>query len=419
MNRKKLAKWIFNLQIHADGEGSTTDTGRQYQKEFKKLLEAVFGVQSYFGDFFVSGLEAMDGVQDNETAFYVKTSDIPCVITQGSLKAGETRAYSTDENIAFGTGTGKSSRFGNRTEVVYKDVPVPYTWDWVFHEGLDRHTVNNNFDSAVADRLDLQAQEKVSMFNTHHAKFISECATGAGIITEAAAVTKDTVADVFNKLSAYFVNIGLRKGVTKVAKVNAATYNAIIDSGLSTTAKGSTVNIDRNEVRMFKGFVIEEVPDDLFQENESILAYAVGIGKAFTGINTARTIESEDFDGVALQGAGVAGEYILPANKKAVAKVVASGDYGLDNLTVTSAAGTVAGDTKIAVSPSLTSGNAYKYKVSDNAVLPAAGQSVKNWTAWDGASDITAATGKEIVVVECDANYLAVKGGIATVTAKA
>ncbi len=417
MNRNK--KLVFDLRIHEGEEGRVSGSARQYQKEFKKLLEAVFGVQSYFGDFFVGGLETMDGVQENETAFYVKTSDIPCVITQGSLKTGETRAYSTDENTAFGTGTAKSSRFGNRTEVVYKDTPVPYTWDWVFHEGLDRHTVNNNFDSAVADRLDLQAQEKTSMFNTHHARFISKCATGDGIITEAAVVTKDTVANVFNKLSAYFVNIGLRKGVTKVAKVNTMIYNAIIDSGLSTTAKGSTVNIDRNEVRMFKGFVIEEVPDDLFQENECVLAYAVGIGKAFTGINTARTIESEDFDGVALQGAGAAGEYILPANKKAVAKVVVGEDYGLDNLTVTSTVGTASGDTKITVSPALTSGNSYKYKVSDNAVLPAAGQSVKNWTAWNGTSDITVETGKEIVIVECDANYLAVKGGVATVTAKA
>ncbi len=322
MNRNK--RMALNLQVFA-GEGTTDGTARQYQKEFKKLLEAVFRVQSFFGDFFTGGLEALDGVQENETAFYVKTSDIPCVITQGSLKAGEAKAYSTDENVAFGTGTGKSSRFGNRTEVIYKDTPVPYTWDWVFHEGLDRHTVNNNFDSAVADRLDLQAQEKTSMFNTHHAKFISDCATGAGIIAEAADATKDTVAEMFNKLSAYFVNIGLRKGVTKTAKVNSTVYNAIIDSGLSTTAKGSTVNIDRNEVRMFKGFVIEEVPDDLFQTNECVLAYAVGIGKAFTGINTARTIESEDFDGVALQGAGSAGEYILPMNKKAVAKVTVTG----------------------------------------------------------------------------------------------
>ncbi|MGN8944803.1 hypothetical protein ACTNEF_06815 [Bariatricus sp. HCP28S3_E4] len=320
MNRN--SKLIFNLKVH---EGEPETTARQYQKEFKKLLEVVFGVQSYFGDFFVGGLETMDGVQDNETAFYVKTSDIPCVITQGSLKEGESAAYKTDANTAFGEGTGKSSRFGNRTEVVYKDVPVPYTWDWVFHEGLDRHTVNNDFESAVADRLDLQAQEKVGMFNAHHGKFISECASGSAVVTEPAAITKDTVAGVFNKLSAYFVDIKLRKGVTKVAKVDATTYNAIIDSGLSTTAKGSTVNIDRNEVRMFKGFVIEEVPSDLFQENECVLAYAVGVGKAFTGINTARTIESEDFDGVALQGAGSAGEYILPVNKKAVAKVKITG----------------------------------------------------------------------------------------------
>lgn len=318
MNRNRM-----NLRMF-DG-GTADNNGRQYQMEFKELLEAVFGVQSYFGDFFVGGLQAMDGVSENETAFYVKTSDIPCVITQGSLAEGGTRAYDTGENVAFGTGTGKSSRFGNRTEVIYKDTPVPYTWDWVFHEGLDRHTVNNDYDAAVADRLELQAQEKVGMFNAHHGKFISDCATGNAIIKVAAAPTKDNVADAFNQLSAYFTNAKLRKGVTKVAKVNATVYNAIIDSGLSTTAKGSTVNIDRNEVRMFKGFVIEEVPADVFQTGECVYAYAVGIGKAFTGINTARTIESEDFDGMALQGAGTAGEYILPANKKAVAKVQITG----------------------------------------------------------------------------------------------
>lgn len=76
---------------------------------------------------------------------------------------------------------------------------------------------------------------------------------------------------------------------------------------------------------MFKGFVIEEIPSSMFQANEVIYAYITGIGKAFTGINTARTVESEDFDGVALQGAGKAGEYILPDNKKAVAKVTVTG----------------------------------------------------------------------------------------------
>ena len=59
----------------------------------------------------------------------------------------------------------------------------------------------------------------------------------------------------------------------------------------------------------------------MFQTGEICYAYVGGIAKAFTGINTARTIESEDFDGVALQGAGKAGEYIPADNKKAVVKI--------------------------------------------------------------------------------------------------
>lgn len=86
-----------------------------------------------------------------------------------------------------------------------------------------------------------------------------------------------------------------------------------------------------------------------------------------------------------------------------VATINGATDDGLDNLTVTSAASsTTSGKTKLTISPALTSGNSYKYKVADNAVLPAAGQSVKGWTAWNGTDEITAATGKEICVVECD-----------------
>ena len=99
---------------------------------------------------------------------------------------------------------------------------------------------------------------------------------------------------------------------------------------------------------------------------------------------------------------------------------MAAAHYQLDNLTVTSAASsTTSGKTKLTVSPALTSGNSYKYKVADNAVLPAAGQSVKGWTAWNGTDEITAATGTEICVVECDSAYRALKAGVATVTAKA
>lgn len=395
----------FDLQLFAAGDNNDLPA-RSYQLEFKRLLQAVFKKQSYFADFFGGSIEAMDGIQENETAFYVKTSDIPCVCGTG---------YDKTATKAFGTGTGNSSRFGSRTEIIYTNTPAKYTWGWNFHEGIDRHTVNNDFAAAIADRLELQARAKTKAFNDAHGKFISQNAGHSETLLD---YTDDNVLALFNALSKYYNNI--EAVGTKRAKVCADLYNAIVDHRLTTTSKGSVANIDENGVVKFKGFLIEEVPDDLFQTGEVAYVYIDGVGKAFTGINTARTIESEDFDGVALQGAGKAGEFILPDNKKAVCKVLLNSEYGLDNLTVTSAASsTTSGKTKLTVSPALASGNSYKYKVADNAVLPAAGQSVKGWTAWNGTDEITAATGKEICVVECDSAYRALKAGVATVTAKA
>lgn len=301
-------KKIIDLQMFAEGNNNDSAV-RTYQKDFKGLLQAVFKKQAYFADFFGGGLEAMDGVQHNETAFYVKTSDIPVVF-------GE--AYSKDANTAFGTGTSKGSRFGERTEIVYVDTPVNYTWGWTFHEGIDRHTVNNNFDVAVADRLDLQAQAKTQKFNAMHSKFIAESAGKEIALT---GYTAEAVLALFNELSKYFINIHAIG--EKVAKVNADLYNAIVDHPMATTAKASGANIDNNTILRFKGFVIEEIPDDVMHEGAVAYAYIRGVAKAFTGINTARTVESEDFDGVALQGAGKAGEYIPADNKKAVVKVTA------------------------------------------------------------------------------------------------
>lgn len=300
----------FDIQLFAEPANSSV---RSYTREFKDLLQVVYGKQSYFADFFGGGVEALDGIQNNAVAFSVKTSDIPVAVGT---------KYDTTATTAFGTGTGTSTRFGNRTEIIYTDTDVPYSWEWVFHEGLDRHTVNNDFDAAIADRLELQARAKVTAFNQHQGEFISKSA-GKTISAGAAKVTKDTVGDLFSQLAAYFVDIEAIGD--KVANVTPEVYNAIIDSGLATTSKSSGVNVDDNVILKFKGFEIKEAPTSLFQANEVVYAYVKAVGKAFTGIETARTIESEDFDGVALQGAGKAGEYILPDNKAAVAKVTVTG----------------------------------------------------------------------------------------------
>jgi hypothetical protein len=304
-----MKKFIINLQLFAAGDNNDLPV-REYQKDFKKLLQAVFKKQAYFADFFGGGIEALDGVQHNKTAFSVKTSDIPVVV-------GE--AYNKGENVAMGTGTGSTNRFGNRTEIIYTDTDVEYSWGWNFHEGIDRHTVNNNLDAAVADRLELQAKAKTQRFNVKHGAFISSV---AGKTVALSGYTADAVLALFNELSKYYNNI--QAVGTRKAKVTSDLYNAIVDHPLMTSAKGSSANIDENGVAKFKGFLIEEVPDEMFAEGECCYTYIAGVGKAFTGINTARTIESEDFDGVALQGAGKAGEYILPDNKKAVCKVTIS-----------------------------------------------------------------------------------------------
>ena len=289
---------------------------RTFQPQFKELLQAVYEKQAYFRDFFGGSIQAEDGVANNAKAFSLKTSDIPMVITKGTVDSDENRAYKTDANTAFGTGTGNSTRFGPRKEIIYTDTDVNYTWDWVLHEGIDRATVNNGFEDAVADRLELQALAKIQMFDDQGGAFISKNAGNTESITE---ITNDSVLALFNKLSSIYVN--LQTIGEKKAWVNAELYNAIIDHPLTTSSKSSSANIDENNILHFKGFEIQEIPDAKFQEGEIAYTSIKNIARQFTGINTARTIESEDFDGVALQGAGKAGEFILEDNKAAVVKV--------------------------------------------------------------------------------------------------
>ena len=296
----------LNIQHFADG-GNNDLAVRSYQKQFKELLQAVYQKQAYFSEFFGGGLEALDGVTNNKTAFSIKTSDIPVVI--GS-------EYNKDPDVGFGTGTSNSTRFGERQEIIYTDTDVPYDWEWVFHEGIDRHTVNNDFNNTIADRSELQAQAKVQLFDDKGGLFISSIADQAIALAE---LSNDAVLKLFNDLSNAYVN--MEAIGTKMAWVKPELYNAIVDHPITTTAKHSGANVDVNGIITFKGFQIKEVPETKFQTDELAYTSITGVGKQFTGINTARTIQSEDFDGVAFQGAGKAGEFILPANKKAVIKV--------------------------------------------------------------------------------------------------
>lgn len=279
---------------------------RYYQKQFAGIFASVFNKQSYFGDLSPSGVDVLDGVQENATAFSLKTSDIP--VTVGT--------YNTGANVAFGTGTGNTTRFGNRVEITYTNTDVPYLGTWSYHEGVDRFTVNNNLDQAVADRLELQAQAKTQLLDNVVGTYLD---TNAGHTAVLADFADASITTFFDELAAYYVNqevVG-----DKVAKVNTSLYNAIIKHPLATTGKNSAVNIDTNGILQFRGFTINQVPDAKFPEGTAALVYVRGSGKPFLGINTARAIESEDFDGRALQGAGKYGCFVTLDNLRSVTKV--------------------------------------------------------------------------------------------------
>lgn len=97
--------------------------------------------------------------------------------------------------------------------------------------------------------------------------------------------------------------------------------------------------------------------------------------------------------------------------------------YAIGSLTVESVASTSeTGKTKLTVAPAKEANNGYFYKVADAEVMPAYNEvcnATTGWKSWDGTSEIEAANGKKIVVVEVttEGSY-AKKAGTATVASK-
>lgn len=272
-----------------------------FAERFVGLLPSVFRAQAAFAGVF-GDLQAVDGVSDSDTAMRVKTNDLPTVVG----------AYSTDANVAFGTGTANSSRFGQMKEIIYKDVAVPYAAPWAIHEGLDRFTVNADLQAAVADRLDKAAQAEVRTLNEQ---------LGAYLVSKAAADlgSVDDVVALFDAADERMTELEVNVPVS--AYVAPDVYNKIIDNTLTTTGKRSSVNIDTNGVVEFKGFKVYKVASKYLKNGDKTVKAVFapdGIGRAFAGISTLRTIEAIDFDGIELQGAGKVGQYISDENLKAV-----------------------------------------------------------------------------------------------------
>lgn len=282
-----------------------------YTQQYSHTLPKVFGKKQHFLRTFGGSLQVKDGIQQNDAFISLKTIDTDVVV----------QSYSVDANTGFGTGTGKSSRFGDRKEIKAVDTKVEYEAPLAIHEGVDGVTVNDIPDRVVAERQVLHAEAWSEHLNGLLSKALSDNASE----TLTGELTKDGVIKVFNTARAKFTNNHVSKTVGKVAYVSPDVYSLLQDNSLTTTAKGSTVDIDNGVIQKFKGFVIEELAEDYFQSDENIIFAADNVGVVGVGIQVYRAIDSEDFAGVALQAAAKYGKYIPEKNKKAILKATLTG----------------------------------------------------------------------------------------------
>lgn len=279
---------------------------KYYTKNYAGMLPEIFAKKTPFLRVFGGNLQVKADAEYNENFMDLKVSDTDVTIQE----------YSTDPAVAFGAGTGSTNRFGERKEIKSVDVTVAWENPLAIHEGIDKFTVNDIPSQVVAERLALHGVAWANHVNTWLGKAISDNAseTLTGELTEADVTA--TFADARKK----FVNNKVSSSIEWVAYVTADVYNFLVDSDLATTQKNSSANVDTQTLYMFKGFILEELADDQFVEGENIYFTAIGIGIAGVGIEVARALDSEDFNGVALQGAGKYAKYIPEKNQKAILK---------------------------------------------------------------------------------------------------
>lgn len=277
-----------------------------YTKNYMAMLAKITESRSRFLRSFGGQIQIYDGVADSDTMLHLKVNNTKAVI----------KKYDKGENVGFGTGTGSTNRFGQRLEIKSIDLTVPYEAPIAIHEGIDNVTVNDVADKVVAERLEENALAQTEYINELLAKALSDNASE----TLTGQMTEEGVTKTFAKARKKFVNNKISKNIAWVAYVTSDVYDFLIDSKLATTAKNSSANIDEQSLYKFKGFVLEETPDEYFQTGEQVMFVVDGVGIAGVGLQIVRTIDADDFYGVAIQGAGKYGKYIADENKVGILK---------------------------------------------------------------------------------------------------
>lgn len=277
-------------------------TTKIYTKKYAGMLPEIFETKSAFLRAFGGELQVIAGAEANKNFLELKIADTDVVIQE----------YNTDPDVAFGDGTGSTNRFGPRREIKSIDLQVPFDTPLAIHEGIDSYTVNDIPEQVVADQL---AQHAAAWAN-HYDKVMGATLAANASETITGELTEAGVTKAFAEARKKFVNNEVSDTVAWVAYVTSDVYNLLVDSNLARVDKGSSVNMDNQELYKFKGFILVELPDHKLENDIYFVADNVGV--AGVGVPLTRVMDSEDFGGVVLQGSGKLGKYIPEKNKKAI-----------------------------------------------------------------------------------------------------
>ena len=127
---------------------------------------------------------------------------------------------------------------------------------------------------------------------------------------------------MFNQVNVYVTNTEINAPIK--CYLRAQIYNAIVDMTSTNKSKGSNVSLDSNGLLKYKNIELIVVPEQYFENDVVAIFSPDGIVIPFIGIETARTVEAQDFDGVKLQVAAKGGTFVLDDNKKAIIKVTSA-----------------------------------------------------------------------------------------------
>ncbi|MGI6040972.1 MAG: hypothetical protein ACOYBH_01950 [Candidatus Alectryocaccobium sp.] len=142
------------------------------------------------------------------------------------------------------------------------------------------------------------------------------------------------------------------------------------------------------------------------------LQYTTDTETGFIGFHAQGNYDRAISDMFAIMGVRLFCEYL---DAIAYIAVGSTDTQTLGELTAGVAAGSATGKQVVTVKEGLSAlHNTYKIKVAASATSVTYGMDVKNWTKWDGVSEIDAEAAKVITIVECDGNYKAVASGKVT-----